>query len=456
MQIAENIYFQVSKYLIILIFGIYILSGFRSLSAAQYSRSGKHFNGTILILVFHFLAALTIFIGEPTMSHAIIYAAQLLILVFIYKAYTFVYKGLSYLVLNNMLLLLSLGFIMLLRLKESYCIRQMIFAFVSAIVSLFIPILIDKFKHFDKFGLFYCIAGICLLGLVLLFGNEHYGAKNWISIGPVSLQPSEFVKILYAFFLASFLYKDASFKRVIITSVFAAVHVLLLVAARDLGSALLFFITWLFVITAASGHIIYLAEGTAIGAGASIAAYHLFSHVRVRVKAFLDPFSSIDSSGYQMAQSLFAIGTWGWFGAGLTRGMPEKIPVVESDFIFSAIAEELGTVFAILLIVLELSCFIMFVNAAMKMTNSFYKLAAFGLSVEYIFQVFLNIGGVTGFIPSTGVTLPLISYGGSSCVCTIIMFSIIQGMYVLSKENSAYTDSAENFLKEGAAKDYED
>ena len=117
---------------------------------------------------------------------------------------------------------------------------------------------------------------------------------------------------------------------------------------------------------------------------------------------------------------------------GLGQGIPKSVPVVESDFVFSAIAEELGVIFSIFLILIYISSFIMFVNIALKMKKRFYKLSAFGLSVVFIFQVFLSIGGLTKFIPSTGVTLPLISYGGSSIVTTIAIFSIIQGMYVLN------------------------
>ena len=165
---------------------------------------------------------------------------------------------------------------------------------------------------------------------------------------------------------------------------------------------------------------------------AAVAAYNLFTHVQTRVTAWSDPWSYIDTAGYQVAHSLFAIGTGGWFGMGLGEGMPGVIPVSESDFIFSAICEELGFFFGICIILVEISCFIMFINISLKMQRQFYKLAALGLSIEYIFQVFLTIGGVTKFIPSTGVTLPLVSYGGSSVISTVILFSIIQGMYVLN------------------------
>ena len=116
---------------------------------------------------------------------------------------------------------------------------------------------------------------------------------------------------------------------------------------------------------------------------------------------------------------------------GLYRGMPERIPVVEKDFIFSAVSEELGAVFALCLIFICISCFLLFFNISMQITDRFYKLVALGLGTVYATQTFLMIGGVIRFIPSTGVTLPLVSYGGSSLMSTMILFSIIQGMYLM-------------------------
>lgn len=133
---------------------------------------------------------------------------------------------------------------------------------------------------------------------------------------------------------------------------------------------------------------------------------------------------------------MFAIGTGSWFGMGLMQGSPDLIPVAESDFIFSAIAEELGLIFALCLILVCVSCYVMFLNIAMEIRNQFYKLVALGLGTCYIFQVFLTIGGVTKFIPSTGVTLPLVSYGGSSMLSTMIMFGIIQGLYIVREDEA--------------------
>ena len=140
------------------------------------------------------------------------------------------------------------------------------------------------------------------------------------------------------------------------------------------------------------------------------------------------------NEGYQIVQSLFAIGTGGWFGMGLYQGMPDKIPVVEQDFVFAAISEELGGVFALCLLLVCVSCYLMFLNIAMQIKDQFYKLIALGLGTVYGFQVFLTIGGVTKFIPSTGVTLPLVSYGGSSLLSTTIIFAIIQGLYILRQD----------------------
>ena len=178
----------------------------------------------------------------------------------------------------------------------------------------------------------------------------------------------------------------------------------------------------------------YLILGTLGGCAACVIAYKLFTHVQVRVQAWRDPWSYIDGKGYQITQSLFAIGTGGWFGMGLYQGDPTSIPYVEADFIFSAIAEEMGVIFSICLVLVCLSSFIAFMYIAMRLKNEFYRNVAVGLAVTYIFQIFLTIGGGTKFIPLTGVTLPLVSYGGSSVLTTIIMFCIIQGLYCIKAQ----------------------
>jgi peptidoglycan glycosyltransferase len=200
-----------------------------------------------------------------------------------------------------------------------------------------------------------------------------------------------------------------------------------------LGGALIFFITYIFMLYAATAKPLYLFSGLVAGSFAAFIAYQLFGHVRVRVMAWQNPFGYIDKEGFQISQSLFAIGTGGWFGMGLNRGLPTDIPVVESDFIFSAISEELGGLFALCIILIYASCFVMFINIALDQEDIFYRLMTIGFSVMFGFQIILSIGGVIKFIPSTGVTLPLISLGGSSVVMTILMFMILQGVYMKGK-----------------------
>ena len=211
----------------------------------------------------------------------------------------------------------------------------------------------------------------------------------------------------------------------------AALHVVILVLSKDLGAGLIFFIVYMVMLYVATSNLYYFGAGILSGALASVAGYHLFSHVRVRVLAWQDPLACFENEGNQISNSLFAIGTGGWFGMGLNQGMPNKIPEVKQDFIFSAISEELGGIFALCLILVCISCFLMFLNIAMQMKDEFYKLVALGLGTIYGFQILLTIGGNIKFIPSTGVTLPLVSYGGSSLLSTLIIFAIIQGLYLL-------------------------
>ena len=263
------------------------------------------------------------------------------------------------------------------------------------------------------------------------------GAKLSFNIGPVSLQPSEFVKILFVFFVAASLNKSTEFKNVVVTTAIAAAHVLILVLSTDLGAALIYFIVYLIMLYVATRQPLYAIAGVAAGCGAAVVGYHLFSHIKVRVAAWQDPFAAYSEGGYQIAQSLFAIGSGGWFGTGLFRGQPDTIPVAETDLIFSAMTEEMGLIFTLCLILVCVSCYVMFLNIAMELRNFFYKLVALGLGTCYIFQVFLQIGGVTKFIPLTGVTLPFVSYGGSSLLSTMIMFGIIQGLYIVREDEEA-------------------
>lgn len=436
---------EMARYVIILLFALYTFYSFRAFAGHNKQRQNRVFAAQrTLTLLLHTVMSAILIMENKNIMYVGLWAAEFAFYLIFIKVYQACYKGLSKLVLNNMMMCMMVGFVILGRLASDYAVHQIILAAAAMVLCIFVPLIIEKFRILEKMGWYFAAIGIVFLMLVFVIGVEKYGSRNWISVGGIAIQPSEFVKILYVFFMASLLSQTTKFKHIVIISAVAAVHVVILVAEKDLGAALIYFVTYIFVLYVATTKVQYLGAGLAGGTLASIVAYHLFSHVRTRVQAWRDPWAEIRGSGYQVAQSLFAIGTGGFIGMGLGKGLPGSVPVVESDFVFSAISEELGGVFAICLIMVYLSSYIMFVNIAMKMKKQFYKLTAFGLSVVFIFQVFLCVGGVTKFIPSTGVTLPLISYGGSSIVTTIIIFSVIQGMYVLNgKEEESLEEETE-------------
>ena len=233
-----------------------------------------------------------------------------------------------------------------------------------------------------------------------------------------------------------------------IATVLAAVHVLILVRSTDLGSALIFFLAYLVMLFVATRNPYLVLMGILAGAAAAVAAYFLFAHVRVRVQIWQDPFKDYTGTGYQICQSLFAIVAGGWVGTGLGQGSPGAIPYVQEDFMFSAILEELGGIFGICLILVCMSVFIMVVNVAMQLRNRFYRLAAIGLGSMYAIQVFLTIGGGIKLIPMTGVTLPLVSYGGSSVLSTLAMFAIVQGLYMLRSDEVRENAPEKRFIQQ--------
>ena len=323
---------------------------------------------------------------------------------------------------------------MLTRLNYSYAIKQFMIAAAGIACSLVVPVIIRKFKFLAEWRKFYAVIGIFSLAAVVVWGGVSGGAKLGFSTKVANIQPSELVKIVFVFFVASSFKLSLEFKNIVITTALAAFHVLILVASKDLGAALIIFVVYLVMLYVATRQPLYIFAGLGAGSLASVAAYYLFNHVRVRVIVWKDPLAVYANGGQQVAQSLFAIGTGSWFGLGLFEGVPNTIPVAVSDFIFSAIGEEMGLIYGLCMILICVSCYIMFLNIAMQLHNGFYKLVALGLGTCYIFQVFLAIGGVTKFIPSTGVTIPLVSYGGSSLFSTVIMFAIIQGLYILRED----------------------
>ena len=432
----SSIFCEVSKYLMIILFALYTLECFfvfRKKNTKE-RREAIFRRQNIWMLLLHLDGYLVLFDQTDNPTILLFYGVQVVFFLIVISTYKLLYENAAQLLVNNMCMLMAIGFLILTRLSFTKAVKQFTIAVGAMIFALGVPFMIKKIRFIRKMTWLYAVVGLLALLIVAILGATSYGAKISYTVAGISLQPSEFVKIIFVFFVAGMFHQSNSFRQVVITTVVAAAHVIVLVVSKDLGGALIFFVVYITMLYVATGNPFYFIGGLLSGSAAAVIAYRLFSHVRVRVVAWQDPISVIDNEGYQICQSLFAIGTGGWFGLGLNQGSPGKIPVVEQDFVFSAISEELGGVFAICLIMVCMSCFLMFLNIAMQLKDSFYKLVALGLGITYGFQVFLTIGGVIKFIPSTGVTLPLVSYGGSSLLSTIIIFAIIQGFYILRED----------------------
>lgn len=439
-----NIIIQLSKYLIIILMAAYTFSCF-SIFTRSYEDEEKRvlIRQDVLLFLIQFVAFGTMYLATEDMRILFLYAALAVVLLAVILLYNLIYPNVSRLVVNNMCMLITAGMIMITRLSADNpspygsAIRQLVFAVLGIAFGLVVPVLIRKLTFLDKWTYVYAAVGGAALLAVALFAPKSGGANLGFEIAGINVQPSEFVKILFVFYVAASLNKSREFKNVVVTTAVAAAHVLILVLSTDLGAALIFFVVYLVMLYVATRQPLYAAAGLGAGTLAAVAGYHLFSHIKVRVEAWQDPIGTYSGSGYQVAQSLFAIGTGSWFGTGLFQGQPDTIPVAETDFIFSAITEEMGVIFSLCIILICVSCYVMFLNIAMELHNRFYKYVALGLGTCYIFQVFLQIGGVTKFIPLTGLTLPLVSYGGSSMLSTMIMFGIIQGLYILREDEEA-------------------
>lgn len=426
---------QLSKYFIVIFMALYTYEGFAVFRfKEEKSRSGIYLRQNILLFFIQFASFLTICIKSGDLEYLFFYGIVQLLLFGVIAMTRMLYPKTNRLLVNNMCMMLGIGFIMISRLSFDQAMRQFVIVLFSLIISFAVPYCIEKFKFLSRIKWIYAVIGVAALSGVMVLGQVTHGSLISITIAGITFQPSEFVKIIFVFFLASSLMQDTSFINLVLTTVIAGIHVMILVASRDLGSALIFFVAFVLIVFVATRNYLYLLIGALGGSGAAILAYNLFRHVQVRVQAWQDPWTYIDSQGYQVTQSLFAVGSGSWFGMGLFSGTPDSIPYVEKDSIFSAICEEMGVVFGLCLILICISCFIMMMNISIKLKDRFCQLTAYGLGVMYIFQIFLTIGGGIKFIPLTGVTLPLISYGGSSVLTTLVMFYIVQGFYILRQQ----------------------
>jgi len=312
-------------------------------------------------------------------------------------------------------------------------------------------IFVRRVRAWEKWTYWMMGASLLLLASPLVIGTWKYGAKNWIEVGGFSMQPSEFVKPALIFVLAVCLCGHTTrFQRLTALAFGAALCVLLLLE-RDLGALLLYFAATMLVYYAATSNLLITLLGVGAGAGGAYGAYMFLPYVQRRMAAFVDPWSDPMDKGYQIIQALVAIGSGGFFGVGLGLGLPRNIPLYHSDFIFAAICEEFGCLFALCLMGVYLIIALRGLNVAVSARNSFHSLLAFGVSIQFALQALLIIGGNTKLIPLTGVTLPLISSGGSSLVATMVSLGLLLGVSSVNRQYDLEAERRRQAMEEEPA-----
>lgn len=330
-------------------------------------------------------------------------------------------------------ILAVIGIATLYRLDKILAIKQLVWVTLGIIGYILIVAILPDLKSFAKYKKVYMIITLILMPLALIFGTTVGGAKNWIEIGPFMFQSSEFGKISLVLYLASILgtYENKQtfkedFKSLLEPALVTMFSLGCMVLQADLGSALIFFgisVTMLYVATAKKKYVFTCLGLSAVGA---TVAYFLFAHVRRRVKVWLDPWAYRYDEGMQIVQGLYGIASGGLVGSGLGHGYPEYIPVNDSDFIYAVICEEFGIIFAIGIMIVYFLLFYRGIRAAFVTDDRFSQLIAVGFSTMIACQTLVIIGGIFAVIPLTGITLPIISYGGSSILTTFFALGILQ------------------------------
>ena len=334
-------------------------------------------------------------------------------------------KGDRYLV-SFATILPVIGIAMLYRVNTGLALRQILWCILGLVLYCGIVIVLPDLKRFARLRYLYMALTILFVSMAMFFGTEVNGAKNWVFIGSVSFQPSEFAKIFLVLYLASALRSYHDLKSLIEPAAVVAICLGFVVLQKDLGSALIFICISLAMVFIATNKIKYLLAAFGIGSLGAAASYYLFDHVKIRVKMWLDPFSDRHGTGYQIVQGLYAIASGGLLGRGLFQGSPSLIPVRESDYIFAIIAEEFGIIFSMGLLIIYFLMFLRSIRVALNVRSIFSSLLAVGFSVMIAMQVIVIVGGVLNVIPLTGITMPLVSYGGTSMLTVFFALGIIQ------------------------------
>ncbi|KGA17443.1 hypothetical protein GM51_10415 [freshwater metagenome] len=320
---------------------------------------------------------------------------------------------------------------------------QLTWMLVGLIAFIVVLTFVNHHRRLQKFTFTAGFAGIVFLFLPLLpvIGNEVNGAQLWISVLGLTFQPGELAKVALTLFFAGFLVGRRHSLALVQKKIFGIgiprgkdvgplflvwlVALLVLILERDLGTSLLLFGLFTVMLYVATGRRSWVVIGALLLSLGGALAYRLFGHVQIRFDVWLRPFDDANGNGYQITQSLYGLANGGIFGTGWGQGYPQLVPFAKTDFITSALGEELGLMGLIAILLLFAIIVERGARAAVATRDPFGNLFAIGLTTVIGLQTFIVIGGVTRLVPLTGLTTPFLSYGGSSLVANYIIIGIL-------------------------------
>lgn len=358
----------------------------------------------------------------------------------------------------------GIGYVFIARIKPELASRQAGWTAVAVVGFVLTLIFIPRIRDLERYRYTFGLVGFLLLisPLVPGIGSAFRGARIWVEIGPISFQPGEFAKLAFALFFASYLVEKRELLAMATWPRFRPVlpdlkhlgpilfawglAILIMTAQRDLGSSLLFFAIFMAMLWVATGRVAYPLGGAILFVAAAYGAWTQFDHVQTRVTQWFNPWQDV---GGQLVETWYALAWGGATGTGIGLGRPDKIPVVESDFIFAAIGEELGLLGGTAVLI----CYLLIVGSGLRVAvqaeDPFEKLLAAGLTALIGIQSFVILAGVLRVLPLTGVVLPFVSYGGSALVANYVLIALLLR---ISDGNSRRRTSQEAERAERAAK----
>ena len=337
-------------------------------------------------------------------------------------------------------LLNGIGYVFIARLDRELASLQTTWTALGIVAFIGTLVVVRRSRDLERYRYSFALLGVGLLMMPLLpvVGRSINGARLWVRFGPVNFQPGELAKIALAIFFAAYLVEKRELlsdfgqgKRLPQPRALGPIilawgfSLLVMTAEKDLGSSLLFFALFIGMLWLATARASYLVLGSGLFVAGAAFAYTTFTHVQQRVRIWLNPWPYADDQAYQLVQGLYAMGSGGVAGSGIGLGSPQKIPAAATDFIFAAIGEETGLIGTVAVVTAFLIIVGVGLRIALRAEQPFEKMLAAGLTVILAVQTFIIIGGVTQVVPLTGITLPFVSYGGSSLVANYVLLALL-------------------------------